>query len=307
MNTDNQINCRLLFDKIAFTMAIEDDKKMPLLDTINNEYFFSKYERKVYSDSNGRYKNNYQFTIHNNNTIEVSLYPKNKRHNFFRIEFNPDKLGKEGLIKLRRFLIKLLGKIVVRNIYYHASITRLDLTLDVDNLLKQPYIYRPKAIKSDIYRNDRGSVLSQVVGSERSACMITMYDKDIEQNIKGYSSPLKNTKRIEIRLRDLKSTMYSLNDSLMKQLHNIYFFNSDFLYDKSFNEYFLSNIEACGVNHALNNLHNSKLRRQYLNKLKAYRLVLIDLNQLNFYSTKAKYMKGFIHKKYSSEILKKAA
>jgi hypothetical protein len=196
---------RLIFDKVTFTFPIDESKRLALLERINDPEFYGPYNRNVYSNTGGRYKNNYQFTIHNGNTIELSLYPKNKNHNFSRVEYNPTKLGKEGRKALRTFLLELLGRDIVKTIYFKATVTRLDLTLDVFNMEPNLYIHKNRVHQSEIFRVEgSNNIETQIIGSDKSNCRVTLYDKHLEQGQqKGKDD---NYQRIEARLRKLNCT-----------------------------------------------------------------------------------------------------
>lgn len=108
---------RLIIDMISFTLHIDEGNRLLLIERINDPKFHEQYNRKVYNNTGGRYKNNYEFSI-NGITIKLSLYPINKSHNFLRGEYNPTKLKRQGRKELRILLIKLLGNNVVKTIFY---------------------------------------------------------------------------------------------------------------------------------------------------------------------------------------------
>jgi hypothetical protein len=290
----SKLQQRLIFDKLAFTYPIDSKKRMALFDKINQPEFYGVYNRKVYGNTKGRYKNNYQFEIYQGNTIELSLYPCNTQHNFLRVEFNPDKLGKEGGIELRRFLIKLLGLKEVKRIYFHAQVTRLDLTLDILNMEPNLYLHMDKVRQSSIERNKAQVITSQVVGSGNSDLRVTLYDKDIEQ---GNDRAGLHKQRVELRFRKLNCTMAELNADLLSQFERLNFYCPDFINSKRFSKRFKNTAYNDGLNTALTQSDDNR-RRRYRRRLEDFRIEPIDHQTLNFESTKKQALGHFIHRGY---------
>jgi hypothetical protein len=333
LNSNKDLNStqELIFDKVAFTLPVIKEKRLKLIDRINNPDFYEEYNRKVYGRNKGRYKNNYQFTIDGNN-INLSVYPRNKHHNFLRVEFNPAKLGKTGMVKLRNLLTKLLGLKVVKTIYFHASLTRLDFTLDVFDMEPNLFIHKPKVEVSEIFRNDdTDEIESQIVGSDASNCRVTMYDKtrerqladedhghdSLDQIFDGYCNVSMdqvldaldsgNHMRIEVRLRDLRCTMAELNQDLLDHFKRINFFEDGFLADKRFSKKFKNNAYNHGLNHALAHCSDDNRRRRYRRYLDDYKVYPIDFERLDFAATHRKALRTLISKGYRDAFLGLAA
>lgn len=293
----------LIYDRISFTHYIPESKRPIVITRINNPDIYSGYNRRVFGTDFGRYNNNYQFDIHDGNTIFISLYPKNKNNNFLRVDYNPTKLQKDGRKELRRFLLKLIKVTLVKRIYFHARVTRLDLTLDVFNMEPNIYIHRNLIQCSEIIRDDETDrIASQILGSDESNCRVTMYDKSLEQ---GLSSEQGNHQRIEIRLRNLGSTMDQLTDELLVEFEKLNFFTGDFLHAKQFSESFCSNAYDNGLNTALYELHDDNQRRRYRRLLERYRAYPISMDgaDLNFDKAHNEALKSLIHLKYQAEVL----
>lgn len=290
----SKLQQRLIFDKLAFTYPIDSKKRLALIDKINQPEFYGHYNRKVYGNTQGRYKNNYQFEIYHGNTIDLSLYPCNKQHNFLRLEFNPDKLGKEGGIELRRFLIKLLGLKEVKRIYFHARVTRLDLTLDILNMEPNLYLHIDKVRQSSIKRNKDQVITSQIVGSGNSDLRVTVYDKDIEQ---GNDRAGRHKQRVELRFRKLDCTMDELNADLLSQFERLNFYSADFINSKRFSKRFKSTAFNEGLNTALTQSDDNR-RRRYRRRLADFRVEPIDRRALNFESTQKQALGHLLHRGY---------
>ena len=292
---------RLILDKVTFTFPIDESKRMALLERINDPEFYGPYNRNVYGNTGGRYNNNYKFEIYQENTIQLSLYPKNKNHNFSRVEYNPTKLGKEGRKALRTFLIKLLGIDIVKTIYFKATVTRLDLTLDVFNMEPNLYIHKNRVHQSVINRIEGSSnIESQIIGSDNSNCRVTLYDKHLEQGRqKGKND---NYQRIEARLRKLNCTMAALSDDLLVEIEALNFFHADFLTDGRFTKKFKREAHAQGLNFALNTLTDDNKRRRYRRYLEDYRAYPIASNDLNFDKAHRRALGSLLHRDLRNQV-----
>jgi hypothetical protein len=293
---------KLIFDKVAVTMHIDEFDRMALLARINDPELQKEYSIKVYRSNGGRYKNNYQIPIYKGNTIELAMYPINKGHNFFRLEYNPSKLRKEGRKRLRSFLIKLLGIEIVKTIYFEALVTRLDLTLDVFDMEPGLFIYKKRVQQSQVFRGENESMASQVLGSESSNCRITMYDKHLEQGMEGKT----NYQRIEIRLRKLNVAMAYLNTELLCELLALYFYNDGFLTDPRFTEEFGELAYSHGLNFALA-LLDENTRLCYQRYLETYRAFPIDQDDLDFEKAHRIALGSLIHPDCRDRINSRAA
>lgn len=294
----------LIFDKISFTLNIPLTKREAVIDRINDPVIYSAYNRRVFGNSNSsRYKNNYQLDICNGNDLLLSLYPKNKSHNFLRAEYNPTKLAKAGMIEFRKFMIKLLKLNLVKKIYFKARVTRLDLTLDVFNMEPNIYIHRNISKCSAIIRTNK-IISSQIIGSEASNCRVTMYDKGLEQ---GLNCKHSNHQRIEIRLRNLDCTMSQLNADLLAEFEKLNFFTGDFLKDKLFTKSFRMAAYTSGLNAALYMLDDNK-RRRYHRLLERYRVhpISLDRKDLDFDTAHKQALNCLVHRKYQAELEAKA-
>lgn len=300
MKTNRSIKTRLLIDKIAFTVRLSRHDKDIVLKRFTVDKIYKEYNGRVFSDRNQRYNNNYQITVLNKHKVDVSMYPINSHHNFFRIEANPTMLKKEGRIKLRCFLIKALGLNIVKTIYFHAKVTRLDLTLDVFNIEDNLYIHIDRAVTSKIFPGKNGKPGSQIVGSGRSSCQVTMYDKNALRIKKGLKPIGRTYLRIECCLRDLRCSMHGLSSDLLKHLIKIKFYRDDFLTDKRFSESFLSDTISNGLNFAFKKCDRN-IRLRYRRYIDEYRVYPFDVETLDFDFARDKVLKHLKHKEYEKE------
>lgn len=292
----------LIFDKLAVTIPLSEFNSERTFNRLVHEKIYQHYNGRVYGNNDGGYKNNYRLDIHEKNSVLVSIYPIDPNNNFFRIEYNPNKLGREGRILLRKCLQNILGKQVVRKIYFHATVTRLDLTLDVRDMVPDLYILIDRARNSEIYRDINGKILTQKLGSDRSDCRITMYDKNAELN----NADTNNYQRIEIRLRNLQCTMHELNADLLRHFNKIQFYNAGFLADDRFDKQFVVDANLNGLNFALSKCSRNA-RLCYRRYLETYREFPINVDELDFEATRRRALKNLIHIPYRDEFLGNAA
>lgn len=303
MITRQDYESKLLIDKVAFTLPIPANMRLRVLSRISGPDLNKDYKIRVYQNRNGRYKNNYQVTIFGRNTIELSMYPINKHHNFLRVEYNPSKLGSDGRKELRIFLSKLLGKDIVKQIYHEASVTRLDLTLDVYNLEPNLYIHKSGVIVSKMYQyQETGDIISQVVGSNSSRNRITMYDKDLEMEARRQTISVPGCQRIEIRFRDLGCSMRNLNPDLVNEFCKLNFFSSCFLDDRKFSSRFKRNALNYGLNYALN-IEDKNKRRRYMRYLSDYSVNPITIADGSFERAHSRAFKSLVNMSYYDEVL----
>lgn len=297
-------NQKLLIDKIAFTQPIDKDQRLTVIERLSNKDVNAQYKGKFHRKRpTGRYNNNYGFNIVDDTIATISAYPIRKSQNFFRAEYNPTKLKRDGQIKLRRFFIKVLKNSTVKLIYFHAPITRIDITLDVYDMEPNLYIHLPRFRYSKIHRaNDR--ILSQIIGNT-GECRLTMYDKNLERGIEdsGHNS----YQRIEVRFRNLRCSMHQLTDKkisnhLLKAIKQLKFYRSGFLNDKSFSKSFRDNAYANGLNAALNDIDDNK-RRRYRRYLETYRAYPISTKGLNINKARALALNTLVHLGYRDQYL----
>ena len=286
--TRRKFKPQLIFDKLSFTLPLSKLKKDKVLTRLTNPGFCSKYDirsRKPRSKGS-RYHNNYSFPIDDQNSMDVSVYPVNTKHNFLRVEFNPDKLGRNGLIKARKLLVKLLGIDITQTIYFKASITRIDLTVNLLGLQDEYVVFKTKTNVSAIKRSpdDATQIDSQIAGSSRSNVRVTFYNKNQEQQDKGkgVANPRGNYHRLEIRLRHLRLTMSQLNSSILQVFNTVSLYHANFLADEWFSPKFLKHVQRKGLNSALSALGDSNERRCHLRHLNQYKQKLFSIDNLNF-------------------------
>ncbi len=291
----------VFFDKVSFTFHIVEGKRPKLKGNLfqlsNNEpnnravnrvnsdqYDNVDYRVKHYKEKNGRYNHTFDIDIpiHSNLqqgysskedhfNLKVSIFPKNKSHNFIRFEFNPAKLGTDGELKLRGLLIKILGMRMARTVFYEARLTRLDTTIDCYSAVDKFYMYMKGVSCSEIKRPADDEIQSQICGSDQSDIRVTAYDKAEQTKRQLHSVDAESVSwvRLEIVNRDLGFSMAEIREKLELQFKKLSFYRDDFLADEYFDDDFLATVHAEGLNAALSRLSRND-RKRYLRRLEHY-------------------------------------
>lgn len=300
----NKQMTKVFFDKVSFTFHIVESKRLKLKGNLfqisNNEpnnravnrvnsdkYDNDDYRVKHYKEKNGRYNHTFDIDIpiHSNLqqgyfNFKVSIYPKNKSHNFIRFEFNPAKLGEDGERKLRRLLIKILGVKLARTVFYEARLTRLDTTIDCHSPIGKYYMYMKGVSCSEIIRGTDGEIQSQICGSDQSDIRVTLYDKaEQTKQVYGVDAESVSCIRLEIVNRDLGFSMVDIREKLENHFKKLSFYRDDFLADTYFDGDFLAAAQADGLNTALSQLHRND-RKRYLRRLEKYAFDPFKLRKL---------------------------
>lgn len=300
----NKQMTNVFFDKVSFTVPIVESRRLKVKDNLfqllnsepNNRivnrvdsdpYDISDCRVKHYRETKGRYNHTFDIDIpiHSNLqqgyfNFKVSIYPKNKSHNFIRFEFNPAKLGEDGERKLWRLLIKILGVKLARTVFYEARLTRLDTTIDCHSPIGKYYMYMKGFSCSEIIRGADDEIQSQICGSDQSDIRVTAYDKaEQTKQLHGVDAESVSWVRLEIVNCDLGFAMAEISEKLKNQFKKLSFYRDDFLADAYFDDDFLVAAQADGLNAALSQLHIND-RKRYFRRLEHYAFNPFKLSRL---------------------------
>ena len=307
---------KVFLDKVSFTVPIVESRRLKVKDNVfqllnsepNNQtvnrvdsdlYDISDCRVKHYPEINGRYNHNFHIDIHirlnvkkgysskqgysfkeAHINIKVSIYPKNKSHNFIRFEFNPAKLGKVGGFKIQTLLIKILGMKLARTVFYEARLTRLDTTIDCHSAVNKFYMYMKGFSCSEIIRGADDEIQSQICGSDQSDIRVTAYDKaEQTKQLHGVDAESVSWVRLEIVNCDLGFSVAEIREKLENQFKKLSFYRDDFLADTYFDDDFLVAAQADGLNAALSQLHIND-RKRYFRRLEHYAFDPFKLSRL---------------------------
>ena len=304
MKTKKISHTNVIIDKVSFTIPILKSQRPKVLDRINNPTFYSDCSKKVFKNNKGRYKNDYQFTIADDCIISVNMYPINTQQNFLRLEYNPAKMDPKTKVKLRRFLLDLLALKTVKFIYYEANVTRIDLAIDIKGLNSQIYIYKPRFKESALERSesDENVIASQIIGSSNSDMRSILYNTTLPRAGQIVLTQYKGEYRLESRMRLRKARLCNLNNKLLKELTEHYFYNHQFLSDTKFDAGFIEAAKKSGLCHAMYHLSDNN-RRRYRRYLEFYRVHPIDWKKLDFDQAHYRAFTSLVHPSFKDKEL----
>ncbi|MBS0588329.1 MAG: hypothetical protein JSS37_10360 [Proteobacteria bacterium] len=276
----------VLSDKLSGTLPVPDKRKMRVKNRLleGMRYFKSKNIPAKHYPSQERYGNNFKFTLPTDTKegtfdLKISIYPMNKSHNFFRIEFNPNKLGTKGGRWIIRILTKVLGADLAAKFFTEGRLTRLDLALNIRKPMGDYFIYMKGLQQSEIILGDGGTIESQVLGSPASSKRLTLYNKLVEQCLPDTGD--KHWWRLEFVLRNLDCSIAEIDRDLLKHFKKISFYSRGLLDDEYFDQPFLQHVKEHGLNSALYPLDRNT-KAKYLRRLTKYEIHPVDLQRLGF-------------------------
>jgi hypothetical protein len=202
-------------------------------------------------------------------TADVSINPSEPSNNFLRVATNPTKAGLEGMQALFEVLHKILGKKHASRIYSGASVTRVDITVDVFGLKRTYYGHLAGRSWSEINRENDG--FTQIIG--KGQVRLSIYDKALEQALKSPSREIvhPNWLRYEFCLRDLRCSISKLAEVVNNPFLDLSLYKDTFLTDDYFEDSFISKVKKHGLNLAIHELQDEPTRRRYRYRLKRYK------------------------------------
>lgn len=277
----------VLIDKLSVTLPVPPKFRMKVKNRLLEgiKHFKSKNIPAKHYPNQERYGNNFKFTLPTDTAegffdLKISIYPMKKTHNFFRVEFNPNKLGSKGGRRIMKILTKVLGADIAAKLFDEGRVSRLDLALDVRKPLGNYFVFMRGLQQSEIYLDDDGAVESQVLGSPKSnKKRFTFYNKAVEQCLSDTGD--KHWWRLELVLRNLKCSVAGFDAGLLKDLKEIRFFSREILDDGYFDRRFLRQVVKCGLNSALHSLDRNT-KDKYLRRLAKHEIHPVDLQHLGF-------------------------
>lgn len=168
-------------DKVSITAPVNKDDEEAVKQAF---HVFAKTGDGVASVSNGGKPYRINMRIWNNEKTQSALVqadPKNPKNSFLRVEFNPEKLGKDGLLRLKSDLSTctplgwehfLLGRV-----------TRIDAALDVEGAsLAALHVMSKHAVMATSFKRS-GKLQCLYLGAPNSAKRVRIYDKKAQLNL----------------------------------------------------------------------------------------------------------------------------
>lgn len=275
-------------DKIAFTFEVDEQYRKRAKSRLNqmvlgNERFCTKTGIETHcapvnkKSFKRHYHNNYKLKINSGFsqfTTIVSIQPKARSVNYMRVEFNPNRARKSGLIAIQKLIRFICGKKAVTSIYSQCRITRADVCIDSFTNMQSLYPYYPGIRVSKIYRNVHGKLETHRIGKGGSKKLFSCYDKIAELLKSGKTINLEGPfYRLELKITKQGYSMSRLNPyAFYEAMSNLDFFSENLLLDKYFDKKFLARVWKAGVNKALATQSKNK-RIRYLRRLRTYHMI----------------------------------
>jgi hypothetical protein len=199
-------------DKFSATLKIDNNYYYDILKSIH-EHIDNGYAKE---SSKPNYKQSIELFLGSESEYSalIQAAPYKKGYAFFRIEFNPQRIGSEGLSELKLRLDNILPN-GYESLIQHGICTRIDATIDIHHVaVNRLCFYLQNMQKSKAYFK-KGKILgcannigSYYTGSDDSQKQFCAYDK--VQEIKNHNSNYPHNKiqvpdhpitRIEIKNR----------------------------------------------------------------------------------------------------------
>jgi hypothetical protein len=203
--SNGDIRISLKIDNLAFTVGVDDDCKegitSQILDGINDsDPIFIPVPKKKRIPG---YRFTYQFELDDsqNSYCKISIGPNNDSYAFFRFEFNPSKVGRNGYEKLNDVLTYLLDTSSVDHLSM-ATITRLDIAIDIQGRRPSELIIFAGGFGKfgTVNNNHSSEIETNYFGHSEGNRQFCVYDKQVEQREK-YGIQIPPTTRFEVKLR----------------------------------------------------------------------------------------------------------
>lgn len=198
-----------------------------------------------------------------------------KIRNPFRVQFNPNRLQRDGLIEMCKILNHIFGP-HSHEIIPGSRVTRYDLCVDLNEEfnLNKFFIYIPWfENSSNQYVSSKKLFSGVTIGVNRRLCR--MYDKELQRT--GISSGTLGNRcwhRLEIQIRNSGCSLASLSaDEALRVFDRIEFISQLFLDDPYFSDEFKRVVRREGINSALTKMRASGKKKELVRRrLRLYRV-----------------------------------
>ena len=210
----------LFIDKLGITIPLEGQRGQEVHQAvIDSAERWGDYIALA-SLRNRSYLGQYKFSTREGTNAVLLLQPRNRRNNFFKLEYSPNNFGDAGRTLLGEYLREILGDTYLDDIL-SANLTRLDVAFDVRRLrLKDLLIVDTRGGKSSIIRNGQGEAESYYFPFNGTN-QLCVYDK-LQETIDKQGASLPNHKRaqwIRFEYRYRRLSRYTLG-SLRGRMEN---------------------------------------------------------------------------------------
>lgn len=176
---------KLKIDKLSLTLSGYTEKEKFEMIGAALQFMDGGWGQQVYP-TKIKYKLNIMVPLRS--TTERVLFswnPTKKTWPYFRIDFNPSKLGTEAIEQLIYVEIDLLLEYGVAEFNAKAKISRIDIAIDLSGVsIQDLFVFSNQAVRSAKY-DRKGNRESLYLGSSKSTAQTRIYDKVAEMIAKG--------------------------------------------------------------------------------------------------------------------------
>ncbi|MBK0399065.1 hypothetical protein H0I76_07680 [Limibaculum sp. M0105] len=179
------INCKstpqiaMSIDKISLTLPITSAATKGAIWNVVKVQEELGYVKKTYSKNGYSYNAFLSLDVSKEPAL-LSLYPNKKEYSFVRLEFNPAKMGKDGVEELLLAHMEYILPGGPEQLFQSARVSRLDIAIDLLGIgIKNTLFYSNYAVRSGFYKRN-GYLETLYLGSPKSNRQTRIYDKKKE-------------------------------------------------------------------------------------------------------------------------------
>jgi hypothetical protein len=202
---------KLFVDFFTATFRPSLKRDHPIIETLN--YYPAFLEKEYGTKKNLRfYQQRFRSSIYryhvdiplgepdSNKLLTIGYQCKDASKSPYWLAFNPSNMTAQHFLDIEYHLTQIFTKDYIREIYAHATVTRLDLAIDLPGVLPHYLLVNAKDLRcGQINTNSEGLVESMHIGARRSPLFVNAYRKSPP----GAARPLT---RLECRLKRFQGT-----------------------------------------------------------------------------------------------------
>lgn len=214
----------LFIDKLAITIPLPVERGAQVHQAVCDSTERWRDHINFASLRRHNYAGAFKFEVAPKVKATLLLQPRNRRNNYFKLEYSPAKFGDTGLQLLGAYLQEILGNDYIE-LLLGGRLTRLDVAFDVRRVrLKDILIIDLRPRKSSIIRGLGGEVESYYFPF-KGANQLCVYDKlqeDIDTNFAATPNRVRVPRiRFEYRYRRMnRYTLGNIVGRLENPFHN---------------------------------------------------------------------------------------
>lgn len=204
-----------MLDKITLTYPVPSEQHQAIIDKLKSLAEVKGPYSKLILGSGHKFGRGYKLSVAlsvppASKRVVIQVAPKNPAHRFMRLEFNPHKLGAEGMVFLKEQLgIILLNQHSWADIAASGRVTRMDVAVDIVNLpIDQMVIASDKQGKSHCYYSATGMLETAYleITKDNESAKTKLYNKGehLEAQKREQKYGDKPHTRIEVRIDGTK-------------------------------------------------------------------------------------------------------